>query len=178
MESINHDILNDIFKPLKSKLRQSVPKDKAEFTGPISIKNGENKISFSSSNNSIVLSLNNNTLEFTNEGKLKINNIELEKGKGIDYDEVVESGYIIKPSNHSIYTSNNNSYTNKDASFISINDDEYYTEYNDNNIVKNTATISTSGITKMYIKTGAKINGKEVPCESEGWQDINILDYM
>ena len=57
-------------------------------------------------------------------------------------------------------------------------DNEYYTEYNDNTIVNNTYPISSDGIAKFYIKQGAILNGKEVPCESEGWQDINILNYM
>ena len=96
-----------------------------------------------------------------------------------NYDIITSTSIYIKPSNHSIYTSNNKSYTNKDASFIYIENDEYYTEYDsNNNIVNNTYPISSDGITRFYIKPGAILNGKEVPCESEGWVDINILDYM
>ena len=44
--------------------------------------------------------------------------------------------------------------------------------------MKNTFNIDTNGTTKMYIKSGAILNGKEVPCETEGGQDINLLEYM
>ena len=88
----------------------------------------------------------------------------------------VECNGMIKLSNHSIYTESN-SYTDTNASIIPIEDNNY-TEYNGNNIIKNTFSIDSNGNTKMYIKQGAILNGKEVTCETEGWQDINLLEYM
>ena len=83
---------------------------------------------------------------------------------------------IPKKSNYYIYTKSK-SY-GPEACMVEIVNDEYYTEYINNTIIKSTAPISLDGTTKMYIKPGAILNGKEIPCESEGWQDISILDYM
>ena len=88
----------------------------------------------------------------------------------------VECNGMIKLSNHSIYTESN-SYTDTNASIIPIEDNNY-TEYNGNNIVDNTFTIDQDGNTKMYIKSGAMINGKTVSVDTEGWNTINLLDYM
>ena len=85
---------------------------------------------------------------------------------------------VIKASNHSIYTSKNKSYTDTKAKFVPIDDDEYYTEYNGNNIVKNTYDIDTNGNTKIYYKKGARINNKLIDSDTEGIIDINILDYL
>ena len=83
---------------------------------------------------------------------------------------------IIKKTNHSIYTQSE-SYTSTNASIVEIGD-EYYTEYNNNNIVTNTAPISSDCNTKMYIKSGAILNGKTVNVDTEGWNTVNLLDYI
>ena len=104
----------------------------------------------------------------TTSYRYDINNIE---------DTANSSTYIIKPTNHSIYTSNNKSYTTQNASIIGISDNEYYTEYNENNIVvSNTYPIGTDGTVKVYVVDGGVLNGKELT--GSGWTTINILDYM
>ena len=93
------------------------------------------------------------------------------------YSVPYNTNAIIKPTNHSIYTTSK-SYTDTQTSLVPIGDD-YYTEYDKNsNIIKNTYPISSNGTTKMYIKSGAILNGKEISYESKGWQTINILEYM
>ena len=94
------------------------------------------------------------------------------------YDIPYTGNCTIKLTNHSIYTSNNRSFVNHKASIIPLEDGIYYTEYNGNNIIKNTFSIDSNGNTKMYIKNGAILNGKKVPCKTEGWQYINLLKYM
>ena len=83
---------------------------------------------------------------------------------------------IIKPTNHSIYTESN-SYTQTSASIVPIEDNNY-TEYDENNIILNTFPIDRNGNTKIYIKSGAKLNGKEVTVDTIGWNTINILEYL
>ena len=94
------------------------------------------------------------------------------------YDIPYTGNCTIKLTNHSIYTSNNRSFVNHKASIIPLEDGIYYTEYNGNNIIKNTFSIDSNGNTKMYIKSGAMINGKSVNVDTEGWNTINLLDYM
>ena len=83
---------------------------------------------------------------------------------------------MIKPTNHSIYTESK-SYTDTASCIVKIEDNNY-TEYNGNNIIKNTFSIDSNGNTKMYIKNGAILNGKTVNVDTEGWNTINLLDYM
>ena len=83
---------------------------------------------------------------------------------------------MIKPTNHSIYTESK-SYTDTASCIVKIEDNNY-TEYNGNNIIKNTFSIDSNGNTKMYIKQGAILNGKEVTVDTEGWNTINLLDYL
>ena len=93
-----------------------------------------------------------------------------------NYKYTTTTNCIIKPSNHSIYTQYR-SYTSTSASIVEIGEDNY-TEYNGNNIIKNTFSIDSNGNTKMYIKSGAILNGKTVTVDAEGWNTINLLDYM
>ena len=88
----------------------------------------------------------------------------------------ITANCTIKKTNHSIYTQSE-SYTSTAASIVEIGN-EYYTEYNGNNIINNTYPISSTGTTKMYIKSGAILNDKSVTVDTEGWQDINLLNYM
>ena len=83
---------------------------------------------------------------------------------------------VVKPTGHSIYTANN-SYTSTKAALIKIASSDYYTEYDENNnVIKNTATISGTGSTKIYVKSGGKFHGKAL--SGSGWTTINILDYI
>ena len=85
---------------------------------------------------------------------------------------------ISKKSNYYIYTEFNKSY-GPESCIVEIADNEYYTEYNNKNeIIKSTYPISSDGTTKMYIKSGAKLNGKTITVSKEGWQTINILEYI
>ena len=85
---------------------------------------------------------------------------------------------ISKKSNYYIYTEFNKSY-GPESCIVEIADNEYYTEYNNKNeIIKSTYPISSDGTTKMYIKQGAILNGKTITVSKEGWQTINILDYI
>ena len=85
---------------------------------------------------------------------------------------------IFKETNHSIYTETQ-SFTSSKASLVTISDTDYYTEYDENNnVIKNTYPISSDGTTKMYCKINGKIDGKTLNVDSEGWKDINLLDYM
>ena len=94
------------------------------------------------------------------------------------YDIPYTGNCVIKLTNHSIYTSNNRSFVNHKASIIPLEDGIYYTEYKGNNIIKNTFSIDSNGNTKMYIKSGAILNGKKVNVDTKGWNTINLLDYM
>ena len=63
------------------------------------------------------------------------------------------------------------------AALVKIGSSDYYTEYDENNnVIKNTATISGTGSTKIYVKSGGKFHGKAL--SGSGWTTINILDYM
>ena len=85
---------------------------------------------------------------------------------------------IFKPTNHTIYTSSS-SYTTSSSSLIKISNSDYYTEYDeDNNIIVNTYPIDKDGNTKMYIKSGAMINGNTVTVDTIGWNTINLLEYV
>ena len=39
------------------------------------------------------------------------------------------------------------------------------------------STISSTGTTKLYVKSGGKLHGKALP-SSTGWQTINLLKYI
>ena len=180
---------NRIFRPFKNKMNELITKDKAEFSDSFSITNGENDLSFSPIDNGLELSTNNanNKMIISNDGKITINGVNIERNKkNIDYDERIkyketttkEYTSVIKPSNHSIYTSKNKSYTDTKAKFVPIDDDEYYTEYSGDNIVKNTYDIDSNGNTKIYYKKGARINNKLIDSDTEGIIDINILNYL
>ena len=84
---------------------------------------------------------------------------------------------MLKPSGHSIYTASH-SYTSSSAQLVAINASDYYTEYDENNnVIKNTSAISSTGTTKLYVKSGGKLHGKDLP-SSTGWQTINLLKYI
>lgn len=84
---------------------------------------------------------------------------------------------MLKPSGHSIYTASK-SYTSSSAQLVAINASDYYTEYDENNnVIKNTSAISSTGTTKLYVKSGGKLHGKDLP-SSTGWQTIDLLKYI
>ena len=84
---------------------------------------------------------------------------------------------IIKKSGHSIYTEKN-SYTDEKASIIKLEADEYYTEYDGNYIVKNTFPIDNNCYSKIYLKSGAILNNTHLYINEDGWDYINIYDYL
>ena len=88
------------------------------------------------------------------------------------------SGKIkFKKSDHYIYTDKLKYYTSNESQLIYLDDDEIYVEYDkNNNLIKNNFTPDIDGKMNIYVRTGAKLNGKSLP--GSGWQAINILDYI
>ena len=94
----------------------------------------------------------------------------------IPYAVTVTYNAIVKPTGHNIFTKDY-SYTSTKAALVKIGSSDYYTEYDENNnVIKNTATISGTGSTKIYVKSGGKFHGKAL--SGSGWTTINILDYI
>ena len=87
---------------------------------------------------------------------------------------------IFRPRYNEVYTSTNSYYSTNWSQGVNIIpiEDDYFTEYCDNEIVRCNYPVDENGNAKLYIKSGAKLNGKKIICESRGWQTINILDYM
>ena len=88
------------------------------------------------------------------------------------------SGKIkFKKSDHYIYTDKLKYYTSNESQLIYLDDDEIYVEYDkNNNLIKNNFTPDIDGKMNIYVRTGAKLNGKSLP--GSGWQTINVLDYI
>ena len=183
--------LESLLEPLKNKIDNFMPKTGGKFTGPISIRNENNTSTISVEDSYARITSGNTKMDITNNGDILINSKNIfEKDNSLKLGKIVNSNpesniedtansstYIIKRTNHSIYTSNNKSYTTQNASIIGISDNEYYTEYNENNIVvSNTYPIGTDGTVKVYVVDGGVLNGKELT--GSGWTTINILDYM
>lgn len=83
---------------------------------------------------------------------------------------------VVKCTGQSIYTTST-SYTENEPCLLYLSDD--YTMYDaDNNIIKSTCIVDEIGNTKMYLKQGAKLNGNAIDVTNEGWQEINILNYI
>lgn len=167
--------LESLLEPLKNKIDNLIVKKDGEIIHSISILNENNTSTISVEDSYIRITSGDARMDITNNGDILINGVNILDNTKIKLK--TSNNYIIKQSDHSIYTSDNKAYTDDKARIITLTSGVYYTEYNGNNIIKNNYPIN-NGIGKMYIKQGAMINGKPVTVSREGWNEITIINYI
>ena len=79
MGFLNKDYLETVLRPLKNKLDNCVTKDNAEFNENITIDYNGNKAKISNNKSYVRVNIGDSNFDFTNEGELKINGLQLGK---------------------------------------------------------------------------------------------------